>query len=437
MPPAYTPVPMTIGSTCPERIGDCLYLFNNNQRLQDNPSLQYAYLNFWKVVPVLVIPDHAYNEDYHGIQEMGLFRRQFLLESALALKAALAKKKVELILLRGNAETSTRLKEICEAHDLHNVVTSFPRGVYARECLRDLCTHARVYTCEDETLLLSEDLPFVQVPELFTHFRKQVERHLQVRDLCQTPLFNAYYNEYNFGDDFEPIEAERHPNSALPFRGGEAAAHQRLEHYLGETEQLAMYKETRNGMIGTDFSSKFSAFLALGNLSPVQIYYAVEDFERTIKKNKSTYWLVFELLWREFFIWVAQQHQHKIFQIGGILERDDLQYRQHERAFLQWCEGRTDHPYINANMNELVATGYMSNRGRQNVASYLWHDLNIDWRWGAAFFEQHLIDYDVSSNWCNWMYIAGVGNRNRVNKFNPTTQRKRYDPDNKYVALWT
>ena len=430
----FTPVDMGARG---DRLNDCLYLFQNNHRLQDNPSLQYAYLNYWKVVPVLVIPDHAHSERYHGQQEMGVFRRQFLLESALALKEALAQKGIDLILLRGNAQTSQRLEEICAHYELNDVVTSFPRSTYEREQLRDLCTHARVYTCEDDSLLLREDLPFRTVPEVFTAFRKQVEKRLYVRDLCQMPLFNPFKNTESFGDDFEPITVPRHPHSALPFHGGEAAAWERLNHYFWETEQLATYKETRNGMIGTDYSSKFSAFLALGNLSPVQIYYAIDDFEQEITANKSTYWLFFELLWREFFLWVGQRHGSQIFQIEGIKQREDLRYRQHERAFQRWCEGRTDHPYINANMRELVATGFMSNRGRQNVASYLWHNLNIDWRWGAAFFEQHLIDYDVSSNWCNWMYIAGVGNSPRDSKFNPTTQQKRYDPDGDYVRLWT
>lgn len=429
--------PVLMGIARGERAGDCLYVFQSNQRLQDNPSLQYAYLNYWKVVPVLIIPDYAHTETYHGMQKMGIFRRQFLLESALALKAALAAKNIDLILLRGNNKTSTRLKAICDYYELEDVVTSFPRGVYEKELLRDLCTYARVMTCEDDSLLTSDDLPFVEVPEVFTAFRKKVGKCLDIRDVCQTPLFNAFSDTGDFGDAFEPIDLPRHPDSALPFSGGEAAAWQRLEHYFWKTEQLAVYKETRNGMIGIDFSSKFSAFLALGNISPVQIYHAIKDFEREVVENKSTYWLFFELLWREFFIRVATKHHAQMFQIEGIKERNNLRYRQHERAFQRWCEGNTDHPYINANMKELVATGYMSNRGRQNVASYLWHNLNLDWRWGAAFFEQHLIDYDVCSNWCNWMYIAGVGNSPRDNRFNPTTQQKRYDPDGAYVVLWT
>jgi deoxyribodipyrimidine photo-lyase len=88
-------------------------------------------------------------------------------------------------------------------------------------------------------------------------------------------------------------------------------------------------------------------------------------------------------------------------------------------------------------MRELSETGFMSNRGRQNVASYLVKDLNVDWRMGAEYFEYQLIDYDVTSNWCNWNYVAGVGSDPREDRyFNILTQAKRYDENGEYVKLW-
>ncbi|MEL0186501.1 MAG: FAD-binding domain-containing protein, partial [Flavobacteriaceae bacterium] len=93
-------------------------------------------------------------------------------------------------------------------------------------------------------------------------------------------------------------------------------------------------------------------------------------------------------------------------------------------------------PFVNANMLELKHTGWMSNRGRQNVASYLSKENNIDWRWGAKYFESKLIDYDVHSNYGNWMYVSGVGNDPRDRKFNIKFQAERYDPNNKFQNLW-
>ena len=416
--------------------GDCLYLFQTNQRLRDNPSLQYAYLHYWKVVPVLVVPDEAYSYEYGATQEMGVHRRRFLLESALALKEALLQKGIELILLRGNGHTAQRLKEICQAYALEEVVTSYPRSTYEKERLAKVCQVAKVYTFEDDTLLAAEDLPFLNMPKSYSSFRKKVEAVLNVRDLTQNPVFNAFKNTQGLGDEFELPDGELSEKTAHPLHGGEKAAWERLNHYFWETKALAQYKKTRNGLIGADYSSKFSAYLALGNLSPVQIYYTIKDFERQVEKNNSTYWLFFELLWREFFIWVTEKHGAAIFQLGGIQKRRDINPSEDQAAFERWCQGETAHPFVNANMRELVETGYMSNRGRQNAASYLIHDLGIDWRWGAAFFEKHLVDYDVSANWGNWMYIAGVGNSSRDVVFDVNQQQRHYDGNGDYVRLW-
>ena len=102
----------------------------------------------------------------------------------------------------------------------------------------------------------------------------------------------------------------------------------------------------------------------------------------------------------------------------------------------KWIEGKTSEPFVNANMIELKKTGFMSNRGRQNVASYFTKNMSMDWRMGAAYFEQQLIDYDVHSNWGNWMYVAGVGNDPRDRKFNIQFQASRYDAKGTYQKKW-
>ncbi len=110
--------------------------------------------------------------------------------------------------------------------------------------------------------------------------------------------------------------------------------------------------------------------------------------------------------------------------------------RPDEAAFEAWATGNTGHAFVDANMRELLATGFMSNRGRQNAASYLIHDLKQDWRKGARWFEKHLVDYDCSSNWGNWMYIAGVGNSRKDTRFDVHWQQRKYDSKGEYVRLW-
>ena len=165
------------------------------------------------------------------------------------------------------------------------------------------------------------------------------------------------------------------------------------------------------------------------------MYWEVKKFEKEITKNQDTYWLIFELIWRDYFKFISLKHGNKIFKIGGILEKD-LDWNKDEKARENWINGETKEAFVNANMKEIAATGFMSNRGRQNVASYWAKELKQDWWVGAAYFESLLIDYDVHSNWGNWMYNSGVGNDPRDRKFNIKRQAERYDPDQKFQNLW-
>ena len=188
-------------------------------------------------------------------------------------------------------------------------------------------------------------------------------------------------------------------------------------------------------MIGVDFSSKFSPWLANGSISARTIFWMVRKFEREHFKNQSTYWLIFELIWRDYFKYISLKHQNNIFKIGGILHKD-YEWKTDERLVNKWINGETYSSFVNANMIEMKSTGWMSNRGRQNVASYFAKELLLDWRIGAAYFESLLIDYDVHSNYGNWMYVAGVGNDPRDRKFNVNLQADRYDPNGKYQNMW-
>jgi deoxyribodipyrimidine photo-lyase len=193
--------------------------------------------------------------------------------------------------------------------------------------------------------------------------------------------------------------------------------------------------------MGLDGSTKFSPYLALGCLSPRYIYHEIKRYERVNGgQTDGSYWLVFELMWRDFFKLVAVKFGSRLFHRHGIHPyppADRLQWRQDPVAFEKWTQGRTGIPWVDAAMRELLQTGFMSNRLRQNVASFLCHSLRLDWRLGAAWFESQLIDHDVHSNYGNWLYIAGLGNDPRENrKFNMIKQARDYDPQGRYVKLW-
>jgi deoxyribodipyrimidine photo-lyase len=225
--------------------------------------------------------------------------------------------------------------------------------------------------------------------------------------------------------------------ASIIFNGGESEGKKRLDTYLFETQSISSYKETRNGLVGENYSSKFSAWLALGCLSARQIYHEIKRYEEEVGANESTYWLVFELLWRDYFRFMMKKHKHSFFMQQGIKAAGKTIIEHNPILFNNWINGKTGNDFIDANMLELKLTGFMSNRGRQNVASYLCHQLKLDWRWGAAYFEQQLIDYDVCSNWGNWAYLAGVGNDPRGSRvFNTEKQADEYDKNKLYRAMW-
>jgi deoxyribodipyrimidine photo-lyase len=232
-------------------------------------------------------------------------------------------------------------------------------------------------------------------------------------------------------------EVSSDDRQVLSFHGGETAGHQWMKQWIWERDCLKTYKESRNGMVGSDYSSKLSPWLSAGCLSAVQVYWEIKKYEEERVANESTYWLFFEILWREFFRFVSRLNGPKLFWRSGIKEADGTRPKGDPKTLQRWKEGRTANDFVNANMIELAKSGWMSNRGRQNVASYLIHDLGQDWLAGARHFEELLLDYDPCSNYGNWMYLAGVGNDPRPNRaFNLEKQAEYYDPDSKFRNLW-
>lgn len=316
-----------------------------------------------------------------------------------------------------------------------------------------------------------DDLPFDvragELPEPYTSFRKRIEdNNVQVRPLLEVPQLpklpcpefkgqgvrlESLPNIFTPRDNGEARDISPHgfesktsgtESHCLTFRGGESAALQRLEYFI--EHGLAEYKTKRNGSVGWDYSSKMSPWLAAGCISPRQIYHRIQKFENKYGESVHTYWCaVFEQLWRDFLRFHAMKYGNKIFfelgPSGEMPKGATWSYgdRDTVRKFEAWKEGRTGIPWVDGHMREIVRTGFMSNRGRQNVASFLIHNLQVDWRKGAKFFEDTLIDHDVTSNYGNWLAVAGVASRgSRLNRFNMDKQARDYDKLAEHARLW-
>ena len=423
-----------------------LVWFKTDLRLHDNETLVLAMEQSDEIIPVYCFDEAHFKTTKFGFKKTGNFRAHFLLESLMDLDKNLRAIGSGLIVVKGKPEV-----EITKLIEKYNVQKVYAKDEVAYE---ELQTQALVQkelskintplvTFNSSTLYQEEDLPFSikDIPDVFTNFRKQVEKESKIRAAFSKPkAINSPEIDVLNLPSLEELGLENiatDNRAVLDFEGGETASWTRLEHYFFKTKSLSVYKETRNGLVGADYSSKFSAWLALGCISARSIYAQIQHYEKEIVANESTYWLVFELLWRDYFRFVMKKYGHLFFLQNGIKTSKKNSNRHNAKLFETWKNAQTGNDFINANMLELKLTGFMSNRGRQNVASYLVNDLQLDWRYGAAYFEEQLIDYDVCSNWGNWAYLAGVGNDPRENRaFNIEKQANDYDKNNTYRNLW-
>lgn len=424
-----------------------LVWFKNDLRLTDNETWFRALQDGEIVIPVFVFDLRQFKAHLLGFPKAGSFRTRFLIESVAALKKNLIEQGSDLVVRIGNPEVV--IDELALRHQITSVYTA-QEVTHEEVCMVDVAEKAlrkrnvplkQFWT---STLIHYDDIPWPiqRLPDMFTQFRKEVEAESTVRALFPKPIVKDLPIIKDEGSiptlmDLGLPTSIKDERSVIDYHGGEEEASRRLTEYIWKKDLLRHYKETRNGLLGSDYSSKLSLALAHGCISPKSVYDEVKKYESERVKNDSTYWLIFELLWRDYFRFVAKKYGFRIFHESGIWNKP-THWKNEIETFEKWRRGETGVRFIDANMKELFHTGFMSNRGRQNVASYLSKDLGINWTWGAAWFESQLIDYDPSSNWLNWAYVAGVGNDPRDDRyFNIQSQVRKYDPLGAYSSLWT
>jgi len=437
--------------------GGVIYWFRHDLLLHDQPALGQAAalagrLNGW-LLPIYVHDQRLQAPSPWGFQRAGPHRRAWTGMAVHALAGQLGAIGSVLLQSQGDpVELLTRLvralgdpvlvcEEIAAPEEQAQVEALLRRGV-------------RVRTLWQSTLMTPEALPWPsqEVPDRFTTFRQILERQ-GVRAAPALPALRALpapppaqllraaravLPPAPEASASVPLAVD--PRSAFPwdqpaFHGGESAALAHLAKYCCKGLPHT-YKLTRNGLDGVEGSSKWSPWLATGALSARTAWAAIEAFEAEHGANESTYWLGFELLWRDHFRWLHCKHGHRLYRAQGLTDRPAPAHDG--EAFRRWCNAATGDDFIDAGMRELAATGYLSNRMRQNVASYLIHDLGCDWRAGAAWFEAQLIDYDVCSNQGNWLYLSGRGTDPRPNRrFNTRLQAQTFDPEGRYRRKWS
>ncbi|TPX45083.1 hypothetical protein SeLEV6574_g04103 [Synchytrium endobioticum] len=455
--------------------------FRTDLRIHDNPSLVASLLDqaSTHLLPLYILdpryidlsrlphsPFTAARTRHYRFPRCGIHRSRFLCQALDDLRARLQRHGSTLLVRYGKPEdvlpgivnallsNGTAVSNVHCAMDVAAEEITIEQSVAKR--LAALGVPLIMHDCG--TMVALADLPFPlrNLPDVYTAFRTRVEalpnmvrpcvavppRFKLLPDVPPPPPASAYPTT-DLADTLLPLVSplpipDMDARSAHPFRGGETAALARLNAYL-TTHAVATYKHTRNGLVGDTYSTKFSAFLSHGCLSPRTIYHALKKYEQQHAHTTDTYWVIFELLWRDYFRFVALKHGSKLFHPYSLrgCAKHAWSTDVESSTALALCGGVTGVPFIDASMRELVATGYTSNRSRQNVASFVTKDLCLDWRIGAELYESHLVDHDPSSNYGNWAYAAGIGNDPREDrKFNVIKQAFDYDPQGEYVRLW-
>ncbi|KAL3425433.1 cryptochrome DASH, mitochondrial [Phlyctema vagabunda] len=491
-----------------------VYLLRRDLRVADNPilhAIEDKQTSFSHVLPIYVfaaqqlevsgfIPDGGKKSPYPearsevgGFWRCGPRRAQFLAEAVFDLKAQLEDTGSGLCIRVGMV--GEVIKQLLENEDLHvsAVWMTEEEGVEEKREEKDVkrvCEQngAQFKLWNDAKYLIDDkDVPFDKpsdLPDVFTTYRKMVEPLREApRAVLPAPSklpafptsIPAQHAPFKIPADYESVlkclqsplnekEILRDPpapvpstESAHPFKGGETEAQKRLSHLLS-SGAMTHYKETRNGLLGTDFSTKLSAWLALGSITARQVHSSMAAFEDGKAEefrdapgygqgeNDGTKAVRFELLWRDYMRLCTRKFGPRLFRIQGFNGGEAPSNRwletsspKTQKLIARFLNGTTGMGFIDASQRELYHTGYTSNRARQNVASFLSKMLNVDWRVGAEWYESMLVDYDLSSNWGNWQYVAGVGNDPRGahgRVFNPVKQAFDYDLNADYVRAW-
>ncbi|MDH6252440.1 deoxyribodipyrimidine photo-lyase [Chryseobacterium sp. H1D6B] len=413
-----------------------LVWFKNDLRLHDNEVLTKAVQECDELIFCYAIEKSNFKKLDLGFRKCDVNRFKFMQQSVMDLQNHLDKLGGHLLI--GSDSAVQLFPELVEKYDISDI---YAEDEYASEELNLIKTIQNILPSVNfhfywgKTLYHKDDIPFSisDIPLSGKAYRIPAGKESEPRKTFKTPtelksvkkVKSTKFPSYKIFDF-----TKKEYDAAQPLlEGGETKALDRLQYYTFKSELLTGYRWTRNRSQGLDYSSKFSPYLALGCISPREIFETVKEYENKIKKNQSTWWLIFELVWRDFFTFKGMKFGDEIFKTKGYKHKE-IPFDNNQKNFEKWCHGRTGIPFVDAHMRQLNETGYMSNRGRVNCASYFVHDLNIDWTWGAAYFESKLIDYDVSSNWMNWHMQAF-----EIYYTNPIHQSNKYKAQD-FIREW-
>ncbi|CAE80040.1 deoxyribodipyrimidine photo-lyase [Bdellovibrio bacteriovorus] len=397
-----------------------LFWFRRDLRLDDNAGLYHALKERSAVLPLFIFD----SEILENLDDPADARVTFIYEQIQDMKQQLNAKKSDLIVRHG--KPLEVLKTLSDEMAVEAIYANHDYEPAARK--RDEKVAAWAAKAGIEFLTFKDQCLF-EKDEILTDARKPYTVYTPYRNKVLANLSEFYLKSYP-NDLYESSYAKvkkAEPLLTLKSLGFERSNIEFPPMDLS-TKMLKTYHATRDFPADEKGTSHLGLHLRFGTLS-------VRELAREAKKY-SPVWLS-ELIWRDFFmqiLWHFPQVENQSFRP----EYDKIAWRKSKADFQKWCEGRTGYPLVDAGMRELNATGYMHNRVRMVVASFLCKHLLIHWYEGERYFAKKLLDYDLSANNGNWQWAAGSGcdAAPYFRIFNPQTQFEKFDPDGKYVQKW-
>lgn len=405
-----------------------LYIFRRDLRLHDNTALIEALKNSEEVIPCFVFdPRQVGKNPYRSINAI-----QFMIESLKYLKRELAKREARLYLFAGEVEKVVAeliVSETVDAVFVNRDYTPFSRKrdqrLKSQAAKRgvDFNSHFDLLLTEIGTVMSGAGTPYT----VYTHFANKAAK-IPVR----RPKKNSFRNYISKSirlekpQLLESVLPKAEFNKEIFIDGGRKNALKLMKRLKG----LSNYDQERN-LPAMEATTGLSAHNKFGTVSIREVYHAIAG------SLGSSHALIRELYWRDFFTHVAYHFPH-VFGHAFHHKYDSLHWDNNRRKFKAWRDGETGFPMVDAGMRQLNASGFMHNRVRMIVASFLVKDLHIDWRWGEKYFAQKLIDYDPSVNNGNWQWAASTGcdAQPYFRIFNPWIQQRKFDPDSNYIKKW-
>ena len=396
-----------------------VFWFRRDLRLDDNVGLYHALKENENVLPIFIFD----KEILENLPKNDA-RVTFIFETLENMRTELHKKKREISIYH---DTPINVfKKITDQNKISCVYTNHDYEPYAKERDKEISdflsekdiefkTYKDQVFFEKDEILKNDGDPYV----VYTPYKNKWKENFKESDLKNHPSENHLLNMvYDFNFEEKTLKD-------LGFETSEI----KVKDYKVTPTLIDNYEDTRN-FPGIDYgTSKLGPHLRFGTASVRKM------FKKAIAENNEVFWS--ELIWREFFmqiLWHFPETTDKAFRS----KYDRIEWRNNEKEFEKWKKGETGYPLVDAGMRELNKTGYMHNRVRMLVASFLCKHLLIDWRWGEAYFAEKLLDYEMSSNVGNWQWAAGSGvdAAPYFRIFNPTTQIKKFDKDHEYINKW-